>query len=114
MKKSNDDSRALQKQFERLRASLLKVELISRGSVQDRTGRTSGRGYQWTRKLAGKTVTVALTPEQFKKMKEAVAQYRALQKILAQMEKLSRRMIFEGSPHPSRRKTLSKKVLGLI
>lgn len=113
MTKSIGHTRQLQTQYERLRANLVKVGPISQGSVQDRTGRSSGGGYQWTRKVTGKTVTVALTAEQFEKMKEAVANKRALQKTIVQMERLSRRIIFETSPHPARRKRLSRKVLGL-
>jgi hypothetical protein len=113
MKKSNGDPRAWRKKLERLRAGLAETGLISRGSVQNRMWRQRGRGYQWTRKVAGKTVTVALTPEQYEKMKEAVANERALQKTIAEMERLSRRIIFESSPHPGRRKSLSDNVLGL-
>jgi hypothetical protein len=78
------------------------------------TGRPDGgAGYQWARKVAGKTVTVALTAEQFQKMKEAVNNQRKLAEIQRQMETLSRRILFQTHPHPSRRKRLSDKVLGL-
>jgi hypothetical protein len=83
--------------------------------VQDRTTRRGGgAGYQWTRKVAQKTITVALTAQQFTKMKEAVANQRKLRQHLRQMERISRRIIFETSPHRARRKRLSRKVLGLI
>jgi len=82
--------------------------------VQDRTGRAGGgAGYQWTRKVAGKTVTVALTAEQYQKLKEAVNNRRKLAGILRQMETVSRRILFQTHPHPARRKHLSDKVLGL-
>ena|SRR5260370_39126417 len=103
----------LQRQYERLRRPLGQIGLISQGSVQDRTARQGGgAGYQWTRKVDQKTVTVALTSEQFAKMKEAVGNYRSLRQQLQQMEKLSRQMIFQSTPHPNRRKRLSQKVLG--
>jgi len=103
----------LQRHYERLRQPLGEVGLISQGSVQDRTGRQGGgAGYQWTRKVDQKTVTVSLTPDQFHKMKEAVGNYRRVRRQLRELEKLSRRIIFQGSPHPSRRKHLSQKVLG--
>jgi hypothetical protein len=102
-----------QGQFHFLLRDALAGRVISRGSVQNRMWRQRGRGYQWTRKVAGKTVTVALTLEQFVKMKEAVANERALQKTIAEIERLSRRIIFESSPHPGRRKSLSDRVLGL-
>lgn len=103
----------LERQYEGLRRPLGQLGLISQGSVQDRTTRRGGgAGYQWTRKVAQKTVTVALTAAQFQKMKEAVSNYRKLRQQLKQMEKLSRRIIFQSAPHPNRRKRLSQKVLG--
>ena len=71
-------------------------------------------GYQWTRKVAAKTVTVALTQEQFSKMRQAVANYRQLRLLLKEMEKLSRSIIFQTAPHTTRRKKLSRKVLGTM
>jgi hypothetical protein len=104
-----------ERQYARWRRELSQVGYISRGSVQDRTNRPGGgAGYQWTRKVAGKTVTVALTAEQFQKMKEAVNNQRKLAKILRQMEAASRRILFQTHPHGARRKRLSDKVLGLI
>jgi hypothetical protein len=104
----------LQRHFEQLRRPLGQIGLISQGSVQDRTTRRGGgAGYQWTRKVDQKTVTVSLTSEQFDKLKEAVGNYRRLRCQLRELEKLSRRIIFEGTPHPSRRKHLSQKVLGV-
>jgi hypothetical protein len=104
----------LERQYARWRRELVQVGYISQGSVQDRTARPGGgAGYQWTRKVAGKTVTVALTMEQFRKMKEAVNNQRKLAAILRQMEKVSRRILFQTHPHPARRKPLSGKVLGL-
>jgi len=108
-------TRASQRQYERLRGSLGRLGYISQGSVQDRTARQGGgAGYQWTRKVAAKTVTIALTQEQFAQMKQAVANYRKLRQLLQQMEKLSRSFIFQSAPHPSRRKRLSRKVLGTM
>jgi hypothetical protein len=103
----------LQHQYQQLRRALGQVGYISHGSVQDRTGRCGGgAGYQWTRKVAQKTVTVALTSEQFGQMKKAVGNYRRLRRQLRQLETLSRRIIFQSNPHPSRRKRLSQTVLG--
>jgi hypothetical protein len=103
-----------QARYDQLRRRLAQVGYLTQGSVQDRTRRKGGgAGYQWTRKVARKTVTVSLTQEQFARMKEAVANYRKLKQRLREMEKLSRRIIFESSPHEERRKRLSQKVLGL-
>jgi|SRR5208283_4225847 len=104
----------LQRQYEQLRRRLSQLGLISQGSVQDRTDRQGGgAGYQWTRKVAQKTVTVALTADQFVRMKEAVCNYRLLRRQLREMERLTRRIIFQVEPHPGRRKRLSHRVLGL-
>lgn len=103
----------LQRHYEHVRRPLGEIGLISQGSVQDRTARHGGgAGYQWTRKVDPKTVTVSLTSEQFGKMKEAVGNYRRLRRELRGLEKLSRRIIFQSLPHPRRRKQLSQKVLG--
>ena len=100
-------------QYETLRQPLGQIGYISQGSVQDRTARQGGgAGYQWTRKVAQKTVTVSLTAEQFAQLKEAIRNYRRLRQKLKQMEKLSRRIIFQSAPHPSRYKHLSQNVLG--
>jgi hypothetical protein len=37
-----------------------------------------------------------------------------LRQLLKQMENLSRSIIFQNAPHPSRRKRLSRKVLGIM
>jgi hypothetical protein len=102
-----------QRQYQRLCSLLSRIGYISQGSVQDRTARKAGgAGYQWTRKVKQKTVTVSLTPAQFVQMKQAISNYRKLRQRLTQMETLSRRIIFQCHPHLSRRKRLSQKVLG--
>jgi len=112
---SNNTSSAnrSRREYERLRRALGQGGYLSQGSVQDRTARRGGgAGYQWTRKVAQKTMTVALTAEQFAEMKKAIANYRQLRRQLRKMEQLSRRIIFHGAPHPSRRKRLPPQVLG--
>jgi DNA-binding response OmpR family regulator len=100
-------------QYEQLRQRLSQIGYLSRGSVQDRTQRVGGGdGYQWTRKVAQKTVTVALTQEQFQLLQQATRNYRQVRRLLHQMEALSRKIIFQNCPHPGRRKRLNQKVLG--
>jgi hypothetical protein len=114
MKKKVVSPQELRRQFERSRRRLGQVGYISQGSVQDRTARQGGgAGYQWTRKVAGKTITVALTAQQFQAMKQAIANHRQLRRDLAELERISRRIMFQSSPHPARRKLLSNRVLGL-
>ncbi len=115
MKSENSKAAAALSQYEQLRQGLSRLGYISQGSVQDRTLRKGGgAGYQWTRKVAQKTITVSLTAEQFGLLKDAVTNYRQLRKQLTKMEMLSRKIIFQQAPHPARRKRLSRKVLGLI
>jgi hypothetical protein len=113
MNKKTAETSPSQREYERLCRGLSHVGYLSQGSVQDRTARSGGgAGYQWTRKVARKTVTVSLTAEQYAKMKMAITNYRRLRGQLKKMEQLSRRIIFQTSPHPSRRKRLPQKVLG--
>jgi len=109
------DTTTSRRQYERLRRRLSRLGLISQGSVQDRTERKGGgAGYQWTRKVAAKTISVSLTQQQFAKMRQAVTNYRQLRLLLKEMEKVSRNIIFESAPHEGRRKKLSRKVLGTM
>jgi cyclopropane fatty-acyl-phospholipid synthase-like methyltransferase len=104
----------LEANYALLRARLAKVGWISNGYVQDRGPGAGGPCYQWTRKIKAKTVSVALSQEQYLAMKQAIANWRQVQDILEQMQVLSRQTIFQTLPNPSRRKRLTKKVLGLI
>ena len=115
MKKKLAPADSLQRQYESLCSSLAKTGYISQGSVLDRsTLRTPRSGYQWTRKVARKTITVALSPEQFRSLRKAIENRRNLQRTIGKMEKLSRQILFGTLPDTSRRKPLPKKVLGLI
>jgi DNA-binding response OmpR family regulator len=105
---------ALKAAYRRLRRRLARIGYISQGSVQQRSVAASGRsGYQWTRKVAQKTVSVALSAAQFEAMQAAVTNERELWKTVQEMEHVSRRIIFASAPDTRRRKRLSKKVLGL-
>ena len=81
--------------------------------MQDRGPGAGGPCYQWTRKVKGKTVSVALSKEQYEAMRHAIENWRQLQTALQRMQVLSRQMIFGTLPDTRRRKRLSKKVLGL-
>ena len=87
---------------------------ISEGYVQNRGPGAGGPCYQWTRKVRGKTVSVALSREQYEWLREAIQNWRQVQETLRQMQRLSRHVLFKTVPHPPRRKRLGKKVLGLI
>jgi hypothetical protein len=106
-------SAARQNEYARLRAQLADLGWISEGYVQDRGPGAGGPCYPWTRKVKGKTVCVALSKEQYEWLKQAITNWRNVQQILRQMQRLSREELFESVPGPKRRKKLSKKVLGL-
>ena len=103
-----------QAQYARLRDRLAGIGWISEGYVQNRGPGAGGPCYQWTRKVKGKTLSVALSKEQFQWLESAIAQWREVQAILKEMQRLSRQILFETVPHPPRRKKLGKKVLGLM
>lgn len=108
------DLPALESEYGRLRAGLVKVGWISQGYVQNRGPGAGGPCFQWTRKVRGKTVSVALSKEQYEALKEAIENWRELERALDQMQKLTRQRIFGTLPDTRRRKPLTKKVLGLI
>jgi hypothetical protein len=101
-------------EYRRLQRELSRIGWISQGYVQDRGPGAGGPCYQWTRKIKGKTISVALSKEQYHWLNEAIANWRAAQAILEKMQRLSREELFQTMPEPKRRKRLSKKVLGLI
>ena len=114
-KKKAVRSHSLQREFERLSRSLAGIGYISQGSVLDRATLQRPRsGYQWTRKVARKTVTLALSPQQFQSMRKAIENRRTLQKTITKMEKISRQILFKTLPDTRRHKPLRKKVLGTI
>ena len=107
-------SQRRRRQYQQLRQQLQSLGWISEGYVQDRGPGAGGPCYQWTRKVKAKTVSVALSQEQYVALKQAIENWREVQEILQRMQVLSREVIFKTLPNPSRRKRLGKKVLGLI
>lgn len=115
MKNAPKLSANLQQRYATLRQSLAHIGYISNGSVLDRaTLKPPRSGYQWTRKVGQKTVTVALSAEQFVGMNKAIQNGRRLRKILRAMEALSRRILFATTPDTRRFKPLKAKDLRLI
>lgn len=103
------------KHYAALRKSLARTGYISDGSVLDRAQLKPPRaGYQWTRKVGQKTVTVALSAEQFRAMKQAVQNRRRLRKTLRAMEALSRQILFATTRDTRRFKPFKPKDLRLI
>jgi hypothetical protein len=100
--------------YRKLQAHLAQILWIALGSVLERN--KPGQGgprYQWSRRVGRKTVTVALSAEQFEWLKTAIANQREVWDILLEMQKLSLRYLWKHVPSTTRRKRLSKKTLGL-
>jgi hypothetical protein len=111
--KTDADS-SLPASYRRLRARLEQIGWVALGSVLER--KLPGGGgprYQWSRRVQGKTVTVALSAEQFAWLKVAIANQRQAESLLADMHQLTLDYMWKHLPSTSRRKRLSKKTLGL-
>jgi hypothetical protein len=100
--------------YQRLRRKLSKMGWIALGSLveRDEPGQ-GGPRYQWSRRVGPKTVTVALSAEQFSWLKQAISNQREVWDILMQLQQLTAKHALENLPGPPRRKRLSKKRLGL-
>jgi len=101
------------KELRVLARQLAGLGMVTHGTVQDRGHGLGGPVYQWTRKEKGKTVSVALSREQYEAMKEAAGNWKKAKAILREMERLSRREIFENLPGVRRSRPLSDETLGL-
>ena len=100
--------------YGRLRDQLAQVGWIALGSVLERS--RPGQGgprYQWSRRVGRKTVTVALSAEQFAWLKEAITNQRKVWDLLLEMQRQTVAYMWKNLPSTTRRTRLSKKTLGL-
>ncbi len=100
--------------YDRWRQRLAQTGWIALGSLLERN--QPGQGgprYQWSRRVGGKTVTVALSAEQFVWLAEAIANQRELLDVLDQMQRITAEHVLHNLPNPPRRKRFNKKRLGL-
>ena len=77
-------------QYQRLRQKLAHIGWIALGSLVQRV--KPGQGgprYQWSRRIGPKTVTVALSAEQFDWLKEAIRNQRQVWDILMELQQLT-------------------------
>lgn len=100
-------------EYRRLRERLGQSGWVALGSLieRNRPGQ-GGPRYQWSRRVGRKTVTVALSAEQFAWLQEAIANQREIWDILQRMQQLTLEYMWKNLPNPSRRKRLSKRTLG--
>ena len=94
-------------QFRVLRAQLAELGFFCKGTVLERRmtcgkpacacgtapARRHGPYFEWTYKVAGKTVNVRLAPEAVAAYRAGTAEWRRLRTLLARLESLSRRAI---------------------
>jgi len=104
---------AWRQHYAQLTRCLAEPGWISEGYVQDRGPGAGGPCYQWTRKVKGKTVSVALSQAQYEWLAAAIANWRTVQATLQAMQRLTREVLFTTVPGPQRRKRLSRNSLGL-
>lgn len=101
-------------EYRRLREQLSRIGWIALGSLveRDKPGQ-GGPRYQWSRRVGPKTVTVALSAQQFTWLKEAIDNQRKVWAILMELQNLTAQHALQNLPNPPRRKRMSKKRLGL-
>ena len=97
-----------------LRARLANVGGVALGSLVER-GKPGQGGprYQWSRRVEGKTVSVALSKEQFDWLQEAINNQREAWDLLSEMHQMTHEHLWKHLPSTSRRKRLTKNTMGL-
>ena len=114
MKQTADQAlKAAEVRYAELVQQLSRISWISEGYVQDRGPGAGGPKFQWTRKVKGKTVSVALSREQYEWLRLAIENWKHTQEVLREMQILSRRVLFTTVPEPRRRKRLTIEAMGL-
>jgi hypothetical protein len=114
MKRAFHSSTQLPAAYRRCQDQLSRLGWLALGSLLERN--KPGQGgprYQWSRREKGKTITVALSVEQFRWLRSAIANQRQARKILARMHQLTLQQMWKTLPDTQRRKPLSQKTLGL-
>ena len=108
------NSEAFPLAYRQLRQRLAQTGWIALGSLVERN--QPGQGgprYQWSRRVGGKTITVALSAEQFAWLQQAVTNQRELWDTLDEMQRITAEHVLQNLPNPPRRKRFSKRRLGL-
>lgn len=82
----------LKKRYGQLASQLGSFESLSQGSVMPQPP----NAWRWTRKVRGKTVTRGLLPEKAQEMKRAIANHRAMDKIIDEMREITQKLILES------------------
>ncbi|MEI8123180.1 MAG: hypothetical protein WCI20_14200 [bacterium] len=83
----------LESRYRALVSQIGNFESLSQGSVMPQPP----RAWRWTRKVGGKTVSLGLMPGKAEKMKRAIANHRALDKIIDELREITQKLILETS-----------------
>lgn len=95
------------KEYERLACKLEALPLLAQGSVfaiepAPDAPRARTR-YVWTRKVKAKTVTKALTADQYARLKQALEANRTVEEALKRMREISQEAIVKATPKPGKK-----------
>lgn len=106
---------SLQRRYRQLARRLAEVGFITQGSVFERNRQSaSGSRYQWTWKDPHqKTRSLTLSQEQYRWLKQALANQRQVEETLQKMRRITQRILLTAIPGTPRRKPLNTKVLPL-
>lgn len=88
----------LQARYRALAKRLGKFESLSQGSVIPQPP----SAWMWTRKVGGKTVSRGLSPEKAQQMKQAIANHRELEAIIAEMREITQNLILHAPEIPQK------------
>lgn len=94
---NEQEIRRLQERYRTLERRLGGFDSLSQGSVMPQPP----GAWVWTRKVLGKTVTRGLSEEKARKMKNAIANYRDLERLIKEMREITQNLILNG-PEPPR------------
>jgi hypothetical protein len=90
------------KEFEQLEKQLHSLPLLAQGSVfaiaPPPGAPRASTHYTWTRKINNKTVTKALSKDQYQALKKAIEANRQVEKTLRRMRSISQDAILEPMP----------------
>lgn len=84
--------RHLKARYRTLASRLGSFESLSQGSVMSQPP----SAWIWTRKVSGKTVTRGLSAGKAEEMKQAIANHRALEQIIAELREITQKLILEA------------------
>ena len=96
---SSAELRRLQQRYRQLQAEVAQLSWIAQGSLLP----NPPRAWRLTRKVRGKTVTLALSAAQADAFRQAIANHRRLEELLQQMRQLSETALLGSAPGVKKR-----------